>query len=456
MRRAQTKERQRIFRNMSDVGSRRSQASTAASSSGRVSARQLLDNYTARDAYRQPQVSESPASQRYFQPPQRRSSQQSSPQSQAVTPSRTPPGVQMGRPQQRWAPSAFGDGAMSPGTVAVRYRGGGQSQGSQSARGSALGFRDYAESAQGSARVSVRGSQSARDFRDGSESPRPPSSWADVEKTHLQFQGMAPSSRASSDYSGCSTPVAGRTWGHITRTFGNGIGRQHYHGQRQTISHFLKGYVADADEPGFGSRKGPDMEEGGERYIGHGRRWLGGDICHLKASLPQFDSMPGLHGRCRGDDYEGGIMRCCGNGLKKVCRSEVMRHHITDDVESEPGLHGHTKDLDFKDGLPWHVGHGKKKIPQSQSKQTFWDLARRQGAHGATSEHNGEDRAAGMTTRHIALVGMVAEPSRRGTHQDRRHVMALQQGKDPRVPRRDQATSGIELCLPGARFTGLL
>jgi len=224
------------------------------------------------------------------------------------------------------------------------------------------------------------------------------------------------------------------------------------------MSHFGQGFVADNDEPGHhGRTKEADMDGGLERYMGHGRRWLGGDTCHLKGSLPQFEDKPGNHGGCRGEDFEGGLMRCCGHGLRKVERTHhCNRHHISDDVESEPGLHGHTRDLDYKDGMPFYIGNGKTKVPQLRGKDTWIEVMRSGGARRATYGDNWEHQPAGMTTRHIALSEMTREPSRRGTHQDRRHVMALEQGRDPHVPRRDQACSGIELCLPGAGFTGAL
>lgn len=233
--------------------------------------------------------------------------------------------------------------------------------------------------------------------------------------------------------------MAGRTWGHITRAFGNGIGKQHFHGSKQCESHFQPGFVAENDLAGMHGRNVDDDMQGGiERFLGHGRRYLGGDICHLKGTVPQFESIPGLHGRPRGDDFEGGIQRIVGHGLRKFDRNEYHRHHISDDIESEPGLHGHTRDFDYKDGMEWYIGHGKRKVGCKHNVDT-WRRAEK-ATPGAPKPTDCKDfRSAGMSTRDIALAEMTRDPTRRGTHQDRRHVLAVEQGRDEHELRRDQA-----------------
>lgn len=375
------------MRTLRDISGRESRASTAASSGGRSvqsarstpSARARRENVPQEAYYQNLRSGDQTRREGAFQPPSRRSSQQSSPQFAQFAPSRTPPGAQMAQPPQRWSRGASADNLNFP-----DYQRGDRSPGS--ARGSARGDPGRLGSARGSARDSDSGV-------------------------------------SVSTFSGCSTPIAGRTWGHLTRQFGNGVGKQHY-----AMKSHMTGFLAENDTPGqHGKPLDDDMQSGLERCIGHGRRFLGGEKCHLQGALPHSEDFPGLHGHYKGDDFQGGIERFVGCGLKKYDRSEYHRHHISDDVESEPGLHGHTRDFDYKDGMEWYIGHGKRRVEPGHHKET-WRATSSEGGRTPRQCHT-EYPPAGLSTRDIAITRLARDPSRQGTHQDRR---------SKRVMRKDQ------------------
>jgi len=356
------------------------------------------------------------ARENVFQPPQRmqksdtsRSSQQSSPQlnTQFASAARTPPGTEMARPPQRWSPSPSNDSF----DWTQRRPASARARSSSADNYNPAGYRP----------TSAR-SQSSR----GDGSARGPGS-------------DAGSAISSSIFSGCSTPVAGRIWGHLPREEGNGLGKKIF----KTKTHLYDGFVGDNDGPGLhGRTMDDDMQSGIERCIGHGRRYLGGTKCHLKGPLPQEECAQGLHGHFKGDDFQGGIERYVGCGLKKFGRSTHDRHHISDDVESEPGLHGHTKDHDFKDGMPYHIGMGKRRVVGNHGAETWRAQPKGSQSEGAYGHsHCAADfKTAGMSTRDIIISKMSRDPTRQGTHQDRRG--------EPKQQRRDQAAQ-LRGLLPG-------
>jgi hypothetical protein len=196
------------------------------------------------------------------------------------------------------------------------------------------------------------------------------------------------------------------------------LGKAHF----PTKDHFrvFKLLAAENDLPGgHGHSIDDDMQSGIERCIGHGRRFLGGEKCHLMASIPAADEdIPGLHGHYKGDDFQGGMERYVGHGLRKYDRSNYHRHHITDDIESEPGLHGHTKDFDYKDGMEWYIGHGKRRVRPNHNVETW--RPKKRDALGSGSPDVSAYPAAGMSTRDIIVHHLARDPTRQGTHQDRR------------------------------------
>jgi len=393
-----------MSQNGSGMGSSRSQASTAPSSGAR--------SQRSVQSARGPRNSDSRGSRGYgspamrYDPPSRRSSQMSSPMSETFVPSRTPPGAEMSRPD-RWSRTPSDNNLdVAQYQTMMRTRG---LESPGSARGSALG--------------SARGYRSEGDLR--SEASQSPS----------RRESRGPSSSVtSSEYSGASTPVAGRTWGRTARTFGAGVGKQHY----PMKSHFGEGMVADNDGPGLHGRHiDDDLQSGVERFVGHGKRFLGGEISHMKGPIPQFESVPGLHGRPKGEDFEGGMCRLIGHGLKKYDRTTHHRHHISDDIESEPGLHGHTRDFDFKDGMPWYIGHGKRRLAPNYNAETHKPQPNKlAGADGNYCISN--FRAAGMSTRDIALSELTRDPTRRDTHQDRRFLERKGAAREVRRDQQDQ------------------
>jgi len=206
-------------------------------------------------------------------------------------------------------------------------------------------------------------------------------------------------------------------------------------------THFT-GFAAENDGPGLHGRSlDDDMQSGLERCIGHGRRFLGGEKCHLQGPVPvEHTEIPGLHGHYKGDDFQNGIERYVGHGLKKYDRSTHHRHHISDDIESEPGLHGHTKDFDYKDGMEWYIGHGKRRL-QSDHASKLPGAPKGRNASGGYSHCHADYRPAGMPTRNIHLAQMSRDPTRQGTHQDRRGVG----GKALRKDQLENPDAGFEI-----------
>jgi hypothetical protein len=221
----------------------------------------------------------------------------------------------------------------------------------------------------------------------------------------------------SSIYSGISTPVAGRTWGHLTRVFGNGTGKAHY----SQPSHIERGFIGWNDKAGsHGRARNDDMDEGGlERCIGHGRRYLDGHKSHLKGGIAIEDEAPGGHGHVKGHDFVGGLERQIGFGKKKFHR----RDHITDDWESEAGAHGRPKQHDFQNGLEWFLGHGKRRVDPNHSRETWRETA---SFHPDSDDitNVADMRYAGLSSRDIHMHHFSRDPGRQGTHQDRRQLRA--------------------------------
>mmetsp|Transcript_44501 Transcript_44501/g.83449 ORF Transcript_44501/g.83449 Transcript_44501/m.83449 type:complete len:394 (+) Transcript_44501:66-1247(+) len=219
--------------------------------------------------------------------------------------------------------------------------------------------------------------------------------------------------RSDDEVSQASTPIAGATWGHYIRTFGNGIGRAHY----ASIDHFKSSGVADNEPPGnHGRDKAGDMQDGMDRCIGHGRRFLGGHKSATKAGLVTGPDDIGNHGHHKGDCFQGGIPRYVGYGRRKA--GHAYKDHLQKETaESEPGTHGHHRGDDFKDGIQFYVGNGKRRL---------------RGGHDGKAPHQkvinaqGTWKAAGLCSRDIAIQTHSRDPTRRGTHQDRRQRTKLQ------------------------------
>lgn len=230
----------------------------------------------------------------------------------------------------------------------------------------------------------------------------------------LGSRSPSASTLTSSVYTGASTPIAGKTWGHLTRTFGNGTGRQHY----DVPSHIDFGFCGTEDIPGaHGHMKDDSFEEGIERGIGHGKKYFGeqANRCHLKGAKPICEDLAGTHGHTRGEDFVDGLERCIGKGRKKFHR----RHHISDDVDSEAGAHGHPKHSDFVDGIEYEIGHGKRRVNPHHNRET-WRESPLFHPDSPDCTNVADMRVAGMSSRDIQMQYMTRDPRRQGTHQDRR------------------------------------
>jgi len=386
----------------------RSRVSTAASS------QQLRANPNGRPA--------SQRSSQAYQPPSRRSSQASQ-VSQPPRPVRTPPGSEI-RPS-RTAPGA---------EMASQTQGNMAPSGASGARST----DNLQMQVTVRPRSQISGSQSARSLASvpmGSAGayPRPSSARGSAQESSIV---------SSSDFSGCSTPVAGCTWGHMTRSFGNGVGAKQFPNMKHCLK--LGEFLNDTPGKGHGDY---EFNEGLERCVGHGKRTFLGDACcgtHLHGVVPNGcnEDIPGSFGHPPGDDFKDGLPVCIGFGIKKYPRDTHGRHHISDDCESEPGLHGHHKAQDYKDGIMYYIGHGKKRVAPGHKEDTYMPNA----SPKMYSPQNGGDmygrdtpkvgvpspdtskfaekatkgRSAGMSTKDIMMHEFAADPSRQGTHQDRR------------------------------------
>mmetsp|Transcript_64847 Transcript_64847/g.102788 ORF Transcript_64847/g.102788 Transcript_64847/m.102788 type:complete len:351 (+) Transcript_64847:494-1546(+) len=229
----------------------------------------------------------------------------------------------------------------------------------------------------------------------------------------LSSRSPSASTLTSSVYTGASTPVAGKTWGHLTRTFGNGTGRQHF----DQVSHIALGFMGIEDIPGaHGHAKDDSFEEGIERGIGHGKRYLGHtEKCHLKGGKHCFEDSAGTHGHSRGEDFVDGLERCIGKGRRKFNR----RHHITDDAHSDAGGHGHPRHADFQDGIEHEIGHGKRRVNPYHNRET-WRETPLFHPDSPDCTNVADMRIAGMSSRDIQMHHMARDPRRQGTHQDGR------------------------------------
>jgi hypothetical protein len=174
-------------------------------------------------------------------------------------------------------------------------------------------------------------------------------------------------------------------------------------------------YVDKVDVRGY--KQDDDLQSGIDQYVGHGKRYLG-QRCHLRPGTTEIiDDLPGLHGHYKGDDMVDALPRYLGNGLRKFDRSMYHRHHISDDVESDPGLHGHHRQLDYQEGMPRHIGHGKVRLFPDHSKETWRPYPK---SETGESFCHADYRAAGLSTRDFGISKFSRDPTRQGTHQDRR------------------------------------
>lgn len=214
--------------------------------------------------------------------------------------------------------------------------------------------------------------------------------------------GSEASFRSDEPASEASTPCAGAI-GYAIRTFGNGTGRLKY----EPIDHFTSLGVADNEEPGsHGRERAGDMQDGMDRCIGHGRRFLGGHWASTKGPRVIEADDIGNHGHHKGPCFQGGIPRYVGYGRRKAAHAHKDHVHRSA-AESDPGLHGHPRGDDFKDGLQYYVGNGKRRLRDSHDGRSFL-------------QSPGMAKAAGLDSRQLAMIRHYRDPTRRGTHKDRR------------------------------------
>jgi len=352
--------------------------------------------------------SASPQKQRQQTPsPQKQQSSRRSSLGSEIDASRTAPGAAFQRPQTQME-------------VAFRTSSR-QLSGSQSARslGRSESVRSLARS------ESARSLNSAR--MGGSQSARNLPSERMVSAREYGRPRSARSSAASSysDFSGCSTPIAGATWGHLTRSFGNGVGKQVFPNKKDNliVGDFLNEnrLLERTDQD--------DVRSSIERCIGHGKKmdWnCKAHATHLHGAVPvaAIPTSPKLS-ETFGEAFKemaqanDGLDANIGHGIKKFPRSTHGRHHISDDCESEPGLHGHHRGQDYKDGMLFVMGHGKRRVAPGHKQDTVRIPPSTPGSPKKGSPTVRRE-VAGLSTRDIVMGELAGDPSRRGTYQDRR------------------------------------
>lgn len=198
-----------------------------------------------------------------------------------------------------------------------------------------------------------------------------------------------------SDSSCPTTPAAGdhAPWVNLQAS-----GRSHF----EVVDHLNAGPGSpQEDEPGLhGHGCGEhDIEDGMERYIGHGRRKFSvAHFNHLKGTgaHPQKPEAAGLHGHSKEmDNCSDGMPWCIGHGRRKVI--DHVKDHLWEE-ESAPGGHGHKLEDGFDCGLERVIGHGRRKVKVNH----------RSGWPGPMHP---EDMPAGMSSRDIEVVRRPRNPT---------------------------------------------
>lgn len=221
----------------------------------------------------------------------------------------------------------------------------------------------------------------------------------------------------SSVSSCCPTPVAGKLKLSIGRPWGGdgllGGGRLH----RAEKCHFSQIGIADCEKPGLHGHSGDaDMQDGMERFIGHGKHFSGPYPTAMKGALVLNCPAPGEHGHPKMDDFDSGMERYVGHGRKKYPATQY-KDHWNEDADTVVGGHGHRRNDDCKDGLDWCIGHGKRKLRPSHKAQSW----KNDGTSPTSLRGSFVDgRAAGLSSRDVALQSFIKDPRSQGTHQDRR------------------------------------